>query len=73
MKEKVQAVIEKIRLYLQAHGGDVELIDVLADGTVQVKLHGACDGCPRASITIKNQIEDVLKAEIPEVTSVIQV
>jgi Fe-S cluster biogenesis protein NfuA len=45
MKEKVQAVIDKIRPMLQADGGDVELIDVV-DGVVTVRLQGACAGCP---------------------------
>jgi Fe-S cluster biogenesis protein NfuA len=41
MKEKVQAVIEKLRPLLQRDGGDIELIDV-EDGVVKVKLTGAC-------------------------------
>jgi len=70
MKEKVKEVIEQIRVHLQSHGGDVELMDVLEDGTVKVKMHGACHGCPRANLTIKNNIEAVLKEQIPEVKGV---
>ncbi|MGE5558689.1 MAG: NifU family protein [Bacillota bacterium] len=70
MKEKVQAVIERIRPSLQADGGDVELINVQADGTVEVKLQGACSGCPMAAMTLKNGIERILKEEIPEVKEV---
>ena len=45
MMEKVQEVLDKIRPSLQADGGDVELVDV-QDGVVQVRLQGACKGCP---------------------------
>jgi Fe-S cluster biogenesis protein NfuA len=69
MKEKIQAVIDKIRPMLQADGGDVELVDVV-DGVVTVKLQGACAGCPMSQITLKNGIERFLKKEIPEVKSV---
>ena len=69
MKEKVQAVIDKIRPMLQADGGDVELVDVV-DGVVTVRLQGACAGCPMSQMTLKNGIERYLKKEIPEVKSV---
>ncbi len=70
MKEKVAAVLDKIRPSLQADGGDVVLVDVTDDGIVKVKLTGACSGCPMSTITLKNGIERLLKQEIPEVQSV---
>ncbi|MEW6408998.1 MAG: NifU family protein [Nitrospirota bacterium] len=69
MKEKVEAVLERLRPAIQAHGGDVELVDV-AEGVVKVRLTGACGACPMSIITLKNGIEAVLKEEIPEVVSV---
>ncbi|MCQ2559241.1 MAG: NifU family protein [Clostridia bacterium] len=71
MKEKVQAVLDKIRPMLQNDGGDVELMEV-KDGIVTVKLQGACGGCPMATLTLKNGIEKALKQEIPEVKEVVQ-
>ena len=44
MREKVEEVLGKVRPYLQRDGGDVELVDITADGIVQVKLKGACSG-----------------------------
>jgi len=70
MKEKVQKVIEQIRPNLQADGGDIELVDVTEDGIVKVKLQGACRGCPGAAMTLKNGVERLLKANVPEVKSV---
>ena len=70
MREKVEAVLEKIRPSLVADGGNVELVDV-SDGVVKVKLTGACMGCPMSTITLKMGIEQILKQEIPEVKEVI--
>ena len=70
MKEKVEAVLEKIRPSLMADGGNVELLDV-NDGTVKVQLTGACAGCPFSTMTLKMGIEKILKEEIPEVKEVV--
>jgi Fe-S cluster biogenesis protein NfuA len=72
LHEKVKEVLGKVRPYLQRDGGDVELVDITADGIVRVKLKGACSGCPGALITLKQGIERVLKQEIPEVKGVEQ-
>jgi Fe-S cluster biogenesis protein NfuA len=69
VKEQIEEVLKEIRPTLQADGGDVELVGV-DDGVVKVRLKGACGGCPMASMTLKNGIERVLKARIPEVKTV---
>jgi len=73
MKEKVEKVIGKIRPMLQADGGDVELVGVDEQGVVQVRLQGACAGCPGAQMTLKMGIERQLRQEIPEVKEVVAV
>jgi Fe-S cluster biogenesis protein NfuA len=70
MKEKVEQALAKVRPVLQADGGDVELVDVSADGVVKVRLKGACGGCPMSQLTLKMGIERQLKKEVPGVTSV---
>lgn len=72
MKEQVQTALEKIRPALQADGGDVVLLGVEEDGTVKVKLTGACGGCPMATVTLKQGIERLLKKEVPGVKEVVQ-
>lgn len=72
MKEQVQAALEKIRPALQADGGDVVLLGVEEDGTVKVKLTGACGSCPMATMTLKQGVERVLKKEVPGVKEVVQ-
>ncbi len=73
MKEQVKTALEKIRPSLQADGGDVVLIDVAEDGTVKVKLTGACGGCPMATMTLKHGIERLLKQEVAGVKEVLSV
>ena len=72
MREKVEEVLNKIRPQLEADGGNVELVEV-SDGTVKVRLTGACAGCPLSTMTLKMGIEKILKQEIPEVKEVIAV
>lgn len=70
---KVEAVInESIRPFLQAEGGDIELVSV-DDGKVSVRLRGACAGCPGATYTLKMGVERTLQEHIPEVKEVIAV
>ncbi len=72
MREKVEKVIEEIRPFLQADGGDIELVDV-QDGVVKVRLVGACGSCPMSQMTLKRGVEARLKAKIPEVKEVVSV
>ena len=69
MQDKVQEVLEKIRPSLLAHGGNVELVEV-NDGTVKVRLTGACQGCALSTMTLKMGVERILKEEVPEVKEV---
>ncbi len=69
--EKVKDTIENIRGALQSHGGDVELISIDEDNTVNVRLQGACQGCPGAAMTMKMGIERILKEKVPEVKQVV--
>ncbi len=68
--EKVQQALDDVRPSLQADGGDIELVEVKEDGTVMVKLQGACAGCPMSQMTLKQGVEAYLKKQIPEVKSV---
>ncbi len=71
IKERVSEVIEKLRPYLQADGGDVTLVDVTDDNIVKVSLTGACGSCPFRQQTLKSGIEEAVKNEIPEIKEVV--
>jgi Fe-S cluster biogenesis protein NfuA len=70
LQERVEKALEDVRPSLQADGGDIELVEVKEDGTVMVKLKGACSGCPMSEMTLKQGVETYLKKQIPEVSSV---
>jgi Fe-S cluster biogenesis protein NfuA len=73
MKEKVEKALEKIRPMLEADGGNVDLVEVTADGVVKLKLTGTCGCCPMSQMTLKMGIERILKQEVPEVKEVIAI
>lgn len=67
MEDQIKKKLEELRAYLQADGGDLELI-AIEGKTVQVKLQGACGCCPHATMTLKDGIQRVLREEIdPEI------
>ncbi len=71
IKTKIRETLDKeIRPNLQADGGDVELVSVGDDGVVQLRLTGACSGCPFSAMTLAVGVEQRLKAAVPEVVKV---
>jgi Fe-S cluster biogenesis protein NfuA/iron-sulfur cluster repair protein YtfE (RIC family) len=71
IRAKIQAALDELRPYVQADGGDVELVSV--DGnTVTVRMAGSCVGCPSSEVTLKSGIEKHLKKAVPEVEQVVQ-
>ncbi|OGU73171.1 MAG: hypothetical protein A2V93_09385 [Ignavibacteria bacterium RBG_16_34_14] len=70
MKEEILKALDKIRPYLQAEKGGVELIDVTEDGIVKVRLTGACEICPLSVMTLRAGIERALLREVPGVRRV---
>jgi Fe-S cluster biogenesis protein NfuA len=64
-KERVEAVLARVRPFMQADGGDIELLDVTAN-SAGVKLTGMCAGCPSAHLTLYLGVETALRDEIPE-------
>ena len=70
MKEQVEEALNDIRPQLQADGGDIELVEVTADGIVKVRLVGACSGCPGAAMTLQLGVERAVKARVPEIKGV---
>lgn len=68
-KKKVEKALDKVRLALQVHSGDIELVDV-KDNVAKVRLQGSCAGCPMAQMTLKALVETAVKKEAPEIEKV---
>ncbi len=73
LNQKVQNVIDQVRPYLQADGGDINFIEVTDDNVVNVELTGACGACPFSTMTLKNGVEATLKKVIPEIKEVVAI
>lgn len=71
-EERVRAILEQIRPYLQQDGGDLEYV-AFEDGVVKLRLQGACSSCPSSLMTLKMGIENALKQQIAEVKEVVPV
>lgn len=68
----VESVLDELRPYLMADGGNVELVEL--DGpVVKLRLQGACGSCPSSAMTLKMGIERKLRESIPEIAEVEQV
>jgi Fe-S cluster biogenesis protein NfuA len=67
-KERVEAVLDRVRPFMQADGGDIELLDV-SGNSADVRLTGMCAGCPSAHMTLYIGVETALREEIPEFES----
>ena len=70
IRERITDVLDQIRPYLQADGGDLTLVEITDDYVVKVKLIGACGSCPMRTMTLKAGVEGTLKRDVPEVVSV---
>ena len=67
--ENVETVLDDLRPYLMADGGNVELVEL--DGPiVRLRLQGACGSCPSSTMTLRMGIERRLREFIPEIAEV---
>ncbi|MEL6350580.1 MAG: NifU family protein [Cyanobacteria bacterium J06627_28] len=68
----VEKVLDELRPYLLADGGNVELVEL--DGPiVKLRLNGACSSCPSSAMTLRMGIERRLREFIPEIAEIQQV
>ena len=64
-KDRVESVLNRVRPFLQADGGDIELMAVNGN-SAEVRLTGMCAGCPSAHMTLTVGVESAIREEIPE-------
>jgi len=70
-REAVEAALDRLRPGLVADGGNIELLDVSADGIVRVVFQGACARCPAQVATLRVAIEEPLQRSVRGVTAVV--
>ena len=72
-RETLEKSLAQVRPYLQLDGGDVELVRLMEDGIVEVRLIGSCISCPMSLMTLRAGIERSLMLAHTEVRRVEQV
>ena len=70
LRKKIEAALDSIRPYLQSDGGDVRLVNINEDLSVELELLGACETCTMSNMTMKAGIEEAIKKVALEVVSV---
>lgn len=71
--DKIEGALNEIRPYLEADGGDINLVEVSDQMVVKVKLLGACSSCNVSMMTMKSGVEQAVKRAVPEVKEVIDI
>lgn len=70
LMEKVNLAIDQLRPFLNADGGDMELVEITTEKVVKVRLLGACSDCSMSMMTLKAGLEDAVRKIAPEIQSV---
>jgi Fe-S cluster biogenesis protein NfuA/nitrite reductase/ring-hydroxylating ferredoxin subunit len=70
VEARVQGALDRVRPYLESHGGDVELLAV-QDGVARLRLEGSCSGCPSSAMTLKLAIEKAIHEDAPDIEEVV--
>ncbi len=70
LNQRILDALDKIRPYLKADGGDIELVNVTPDGIVEVRLTGACSSCPMSQMTLRAGVERAIIREVPGIRRV---
>jgi len=68
--QKVEDSLTKIRPFLHADGGDVKVVEFTADYNLKLEFIGACKDCSMNRMTFKAGIEENIRRDVPEVTSI---
>lgn len=73
IEQQIRGLVEQLDAYIENyHGGHVEYVGF--DGkVVQVRLGGACLGCPLSPVTLKGWVEGTVKQFFPEIEGVVAV
>jgi len=71
-EENVERVLDELRPYLMADGGNVAIAEI-DGGVVRLELQGACGSCASSAMTMKMGLERGLREKIPEIVAVEQV
>lgn len=70
VETRINVLLDKVRPYVQMHGGDVQLLRV-EGGTAYLKTYGVCVDCTLASVTYNKTVGPLIVKEVEEVEEVV--
>jgi len=73
LKKKVEEALDSIRPYLEADGGNVEVVEITENQTLKLAFKGACKTCNMSHMTMKSGIEETIRRAVPEIREIITV
>ena len=73
LHDRIDRALEELRPFLRSDGGDITVMAVKEDLTVEVELQGACAHCAQAAMTMKAGVEEAVRRAVPEVNRVVAV
>lgn len=73
LHKRIEEALDSIRPYLEADGGNVEVVEITEDQTLKIALKGACKTCNMSQMTMKAGIEETIRRAVPEIKSVVSV
>ncbi|HQQ93739.1 MAG TPA: NifU family protein [Bacteroidia bacterium] len=71
LKKKVEEALDSIRPYLEADGGNVEVVEITPNNTLKLEFKGACKTCNMSHMTMKGGIEETIRRAVPEIREII--
>jgi len=70
---KVESALDRLRPHLQVDGGDIEVVDITEDFTLQIKWLGTCVNCSMTEMTMRSGVQEVIRNQVSEIREVIAV
>ncbi len=71
-EQRIGESLSEVRQILMRDGGDLEFVS-LEGGVLTVRLKGACAGCPRSALDLKNVVEALVRRRFPAIARVVSV
>jgi Fe-S cluster biogenesis protein NfuA len=65
LETRLLAALDKVRPYIQGHGGNVELV-ALQDDVARLRLQGTCKSCPSSSVTLELAVRHAIQEACPD-------
>ena len=65
LADRLQQALDKVRPYMESHGGDVELVS-LEDDHATLHLRGHCETCPSSTVTLELAVRAAIEEACPD-------